>query len=200
MKFNTLVFSRICGLAAPFVALTFTRIAYQKSPWFQWTKENLSLLGLEGPGKIFFNGGLVLTAILTMIFIIGLGKSLPLWQTLERLGILTLSLGSVALAIIGLVPRSHALPHNIASGAFFILMPLGVFTLGLSLAKYGKLTLAIFSLATAILIIGLQLAPWPWQGGAIPQLLSMLPWSVWMISVAIILLLKPNLLSEQLRP
>jgi hypothetical membrane protein len=196
MNFNVVTISRICGVISPLTGLIFIWIAVHNSPWFRWTEEDLSVLGVNGSAAAFFNCGLVLTGLLSLAFVIGPGRSLLLRQPLEYAAILSLVFGSIALAIIGLVPRTNAIPHNIASGAFFILIPLGMFVIGLSLIKSTQLPLGIFSMVTAILMVGLQLAPWPWQGGAIPQLLSSLPWSLWMVTMGIRLLLGSNLVPE----
>jgi hypothetical protein len=50
----------------------------------------------------------------------------------------------------------------------------------------------VLSLAAVVLIAAFQLVPWPWDGGAISQLLSVLPWSLWIIAFSIRLLITPK--------
>jgi len=119
-----------------------------------------------------------------------LGEYLPLHPTLKYLGVSVLVLGSVALAVIGLIPRINTTPHNIASIAFFTLIPSGIFIIGLSLIKTHLRYWGTFSLTIAISMTLMQVAPWPWAGDAIPQILSSLLWSFWTAAIAIRLLLK----------
>lgn len=186
--------SRICGIFAPLSGLVFVWIAVYNSPWFRWTEEDLSVLGVNGSATAFFNWGMVLAGVFSLVFAIGLGNGLFLRnRLLGHIGILLLILGSVALALVGLIPRTNVIPHDIASVAFFTAIPLGIFVIGISLIKSAQLSWGIFSFAAAILMVGLHLAPWAWQEGAIPQLLSSASWSIWMVTMAIRLLLLARL-------
>ena len=48
----------------------------------------------------------------------------------------------------------------------------------------------LLSLIAGSLIIALYLIPWPWNGGAIPQLLFCLPWSLWTVVFGVGLLVR----------
>ena len=65
-----------CGIASQLVALTALLVTASSSPWFSWTESHLSAFGVEGTAAKLFNYGLVLTGVLSLIFAIGLGRSL----------------------------------------------------------------------------------------------------------------------------
>ena len=120
--------SRICGIIAPLSGLLFIWIAVHNSPWFRWIEEDLSVLGEKGSATAFFSWGLALSALLSMLFVIGLSKGLfSQNQPMGYTGIILLVLGSLALAMVGLFPRTKIIPHNITSIAFFTLVPSGIF-------------------------------------------------------------------------
>lgn len=186
--------SSVCGIISPLVGIVFILIAASKSPWFHWTEEDLSVLGVNGAATSFFIWGLVLSALLNTVFVIGLVKSQFVQnRQLGRIGVISLILGSVALCLTGLIPRTIAVPHNVVSIAFFTLIPLGVFIIGISLVKSAQLLWGLFSIAIVILMVGLYLTPWPWRGGAILQLISILPWALWMVIIAAKLLMRSHL-------
>lgn len=186
--------SSICGIISPLVGIVFILIAASKSPWFHWTEEELSVLGVNGTATAFFIWGLVLSALLSTVFAIGLVKSRFVQnRQIGRIGVISLILGSIALSLTGLIPRTTAVPHNVFSVAFFTLIPLGVFIIGISLLKSAQLLWGLFSIAIAILMVGLYLYPWSWRGGAILQLISILPWALWMVIIAARLLLRSRL-------
>jgi hypothetical membrane protein len=62
------------GALAPIFALVSIGISIALSPWFSWTQNALSDLGVSKVAPIF-NSGLILTGILTSIFAIALAKA-----------------------------------------------------------------------------------------------------------------------------
>ena len=181
----------ICGIVSPFIALAVLLIAVSSSPWFSWTEYNLSILGVEDSSAGLFNAGLVLVGVLSVTFTIGLRKGL-ISSRLGELGIANLMLGSIALAATGIFPGTMDLPHDMASGAFFALVTLAFFLVGVAAMTASHTAWGLSSLTASVLIIVLRLIPWPWDGGAIPQLLYCLPWSLWTIIFGIGLLVKSS--------
>ena len=178
----------ISGLLSQVVAIGTLAVVLARSPWFRWLEQNLSVLGVEGSARVLFNVGIGVAGILGIVFAIGLGRSSVASGTVGWVGIISLALGSAALAIIGLVPRTTELPHNIATVAFFVLIALAVCLVGIQFIAGGRLVGGVLSIAAAVLIIGLQVFPWPMEGGAIPQLLSCVPWSAWTLVFSVGLL------------
>jgi hypothetical membrane protein len=178
----------ISGLLSQVVAVATLVFVLIKSPWFRWLEHNLSILGVEGSARVLFNVGIGIAGILGIVFAVGLKDSVVSGGSVGWVGIVSLALGSAALAVIGLVPRTTALPHNIATVAFFVLIALAVCLVGVQFIMGGRLVGRILSIAAAVFIIGFQVFPWPTEGGAIPQLLSCVPWSAWTLVFAVRLL------------
>jgi hypothetical membrane protein len=178
----------ISGLLSQVVAVIILVVVLVKSPWFRWLEHNLSILGVEGSARVLFNVGIGIAGILGIVFAVGLRDSVVSGGSVGWVGIVSLALGSAALAVIGLVPRTTALPHNIATVAFFVLIALAVCLVGVQFLLEGRLVGGILSIAAAVFIIGFQVIPWPTEGGAIPQLLSCVPWSVWTLVFSVRLL------------
>lgn len=177
----------LCGIASQLVVLTVLLIVVAGSPQFSWTENNISILGVEGPMMALFNWGLIITGVLSLIFAIGLGKSL-LSSRLGKWGITSLVLGLVAFSAMGIFPRTLWLPHNVTSIAFFIFIILALLLIGIAATISSHKTWGLLSLSASIITITFWLVPWPWSGGAIPQLLYCLPWSLWTITFGVALL------------
>jgi len=184
--------SGVCGIASQVTGLISLLAVLSMSPWFSWTENYLSVLGVEGSVTALFNSGLILTGLLSLIFVIGLWKNLLSGQLPGLLGMISLVLGSVAFSAMGIFPRSTGIPHNSASLAFFLCISLAIFLIGIRVTTPSEKLWGLLSLAAVVLITAFQLVPWPWDGGAMTQLFSVLPWSLWTIAFSIRLLIKPK--------
>ena len=165
----------VCGITSQLTGLATILVATSVSPWFSWTENYVSVLGVEGSATVLFNSGLILSGALSLAFAAGLWMNLPLELSSRagQAGVGCLVLGSMSLSAMGIFPRSVEYPHNIASITFLF------FIVTRSGKKWGW-----FSLGAGILILTLQPVPWPWSGGAIQQLLFCLPWSLWTIVIS----------------
>lgn len=181
----------VCGIASQLVALTALLLAISNSPRFSWTENNISVLGVEGSATMLFNWGLILTGALSLIFAIGVRKVL-IASRLGQLGMVSLVLGSIAISAIGIFPRTIDLPHDSASVAFFVFVILAFLLIGIAAVAAAQLRWGLLSLTAAFLMIAVPLVPWPWSGGAIQQLLSCLPWSLWTVVFSIRLLVRAS--------
>ncbi len=170
----------VCGITSQLVTFTALLVTISRSPWFSWTENHISVLGVEGSAATLFNWGLILTGVLSLIFAIGLWRSLLL-SRLGRLGIASLILGSIAIAGVGIFPRTIDIPHDLASVAFFIFIITALLLVGAAAIAASQIKWGLLSLMAGILILAFWLAPWSWSGGAIPQLLFCLPWSLWTV-------------------
>ena len=183
-----------CGIISQVVGFSVLLATISSSPWFSWTENYISVLGVRGSATTLFNSGLILTGVLSLIFAVGLGKSL-LSGRLGQLGMISLVLGSGAISAVGIFPRTTGLPHNCASLVFFIFVPLAIFLVGITEVTASPKIWGVLSLTAVILIAVFQLVPWRWSGGAIPQLLYCLPWSLWTIAFGVRLLMRPKVVN-----
>ncbi|MFC1940129.1 DUF998 domain-containing protein [Chloroflexota bacterium] len=180
-----------CGIASQLIAFTSLLIVVASSPWFSWTEDYVSVLGIRGSTRMLFNWGLILAGVFSLIFAIGLRKRILL-SLLGQLGAASLVLGSIAFSGIGIFPRSIDLPHDLASIAFFVFIILALLLVGVAALIASRLGWGLLSLLAGTLILVFWLVPWPWSGGAIPQLLFCLPWSLWTIVLGIGLLVRTS--------
>jgi hypothetical membrane protein len=168
------------GIITPLVGFSTILIAIRSAPWFSWTENALSDLGVSGVTAIIFNFGLMITAACFMAFSIGL-----YYHTKDSLvghaGSITLVAASLFLFGIGLFPETIKPYHFFFSVAFFIALPISLLILSSYMAISGNTKLAYSSLAMGIISILVWIPKW--DGVAIPETISALSTSL--ISVAI---------------
>ena len=166
-----------CGLTAPVIVFTLVATSILYSPWFSWTANALSDLGVHGFAAILFNLGLIIGGILTFTFAIGLRETLPR-GFLARAGVLVLMSAAAALCAIGLFPETAGEIHFYVSAAFFTLLPISLFLIGVATTGHRPVRtlglLAVLAGLTAALVWAL-----PWTSAAIPEALSSIALSVW---------------------
>ncbi|MFC2016424.1 DUF998 domain-containing protein [Chloroflexota bacterium] len=181
----------VCGITSQLVAFTALLVAISASPRFRWTENDISVLGVEGSATALFNWGLILTGLLSLIFAIGLGQGF-LSSRLGQLGMASLILGSISMSAIGIFPRTIDLPHDVASIAFFVFIIIALLLVGVAAITASQMRWGLLSLMAGVLMLAFWLVPWPWSGGAIPQLLCCLPWSLWTIVFGVGLLVRAS--------
>ena len=177
----------VCGVMSQPVGLVALLLAASRYPAFGWRGSDISVLGVEGPTAAVFNWGLIISGLLSLAFAIGLGRSTR-WRRPGRWGIASLLLGSIALSGIGIFPRTLSLPHSLVAIGFFTFVTLALLLIGIAAAVASRIKWALLSLTAAAATIAFIAVPWPWEGGAIPQLLLCIPWSLWTVVFAIELL------------
>ena len=180
----------VCGIISQLVGLTALLAAISSSPWFSWTENHISVFGVEGSAKTLFNGGLILTGIFSLIFAIGLGRCL-LSGRLGQLAMVSLILGSIAVFDMGVFPRTWDFMHGASTVAFFVGITLALLLIGMVAIAASQVTWGLLSITAAVLVAAPQLVLGPLSGGAIVQLLSYLPWSLWMMAFGIMLWVRP---------
>ena len=184
--------SGACGIISSLVGLTVILVAVSDSPWFSWTENHISVFGVEGSNTTLFNQGLTLAGLLSLVFAVGLGRSL-LPERLARLGAFSLILGSIGIAGMGIFPRSIDLPHDVSSILFFTFTVAALLLIGAAALRSSQVLVGWLSLTGGVLMAVFQLVPWPWNGGAIPQLLVGLIWGLWITAFGIKLMVRNNL-------
>ena len=180
----------VCGIISQLVGLTALLVAVSNSPWFSWTENHISVFGVEGSAKTLFNGGLILAGIFSLIFAIGLGRCL-LSGRLGQLAMVSLILGSIAVFDMGVFPRTWDFMHGASTVAFFVGITLALLFIGMVAVAASRMIWGLLSITAAVLVVAPQLVLGPLSGGAIVQLLSYLPWSLWMMAFGIMLLVSP---------
>lgn len=176
--------SGACGIASQLIGLAVILAVISYSPWFRWTEYDISVLGVEGSATTLFNWGLILIGLLSLVFAIGLWKSLVI-SRVGRFGVVSLLLGSISLSLVGVFPRTTDLPHDSASIAFFIFIALALLLVGVAAIFTSRRVFGVLSIVGGILIVVILRAPWPWSGGTIEQLFACLPWSLWTIILGV---------------
>jgi hypothetical membrane protein len=171
--------SGLCGIAAPIFGSSSIFIAIYYSPWFRWTENALSDLGVEGFSAAVFNSGLVFSGFLLLVFSMSLTHLLPS-GLLSRIGQGLFSLASVDLCLIGVFSENFGVLHFYVSVLFFTLLPLSLILMGVSLIKSPMYkTLGFIALLSSVLAIGIWLPTW--GGVAIPEFISALIGSMWCV-------------------
>lgn len=182
----------ICGIISPFLVFALVAVSIYYCPSFSWTQSYLSLLGVEGSAKAAFNAGLIMGGALDIAFAIGFSRRLRSRKLLGRVGISCLILGAFSLCAIGIFPRTTGAPHNYASVAFFVLVPLSLFIIGAAQLTSRRKASGLFTLICGALMVVLQLVPLPFGSNAISQVLPGIPWAVWLVAFGTRLLIAPE--------
>jgi hypothetical membrane protein len=167
----------LCGTITPVVVFSLIALALFCSPWFSWTENALSDLGVQGIAAILFNSGLIIGGLLTTIFAIGLREILPN-RTLGRAGTLLLILDAATLCAIGVFPETTGTLHFYVSVAFFTLLPMSLFLIGAAMIREPRVRkLGMYTVLTGV--VAAVVWALPWRGAAIPETLASLVASVW---------------------
>jgi hypothetical membrane protein len=173
----------ICGIAGPIVAFTCIFSAIFLSPWFNWTKNALSDLGVGETSATLFNLGLLTSGILILVFAVGLMEAFSK-RVLRRVGALILVLGAISLCGIGIFTEEWGDLHLYFSLAFFMLIPISSFLIGASMIRASsERMLGTFMILTGVVSIVVWV--FPWQGVAIPETISVFANSMWSITLGV---------------
>jgi hypothetical membrane protein len=169
-------FAGICGIAAPAVTLSLIFLAIALSPWFRWSANALSDLGV-GEAALVFNSGLMIGGILTAVLAAGLFASEKL--NLRRAGALLLFISAVALFGIGTFSEAAGRIHFYFSVAFFVALPISLFVLGAGAIVGKSKTFGVFTFLIGVLAA----SPWvfSWTAVAVPETISATVASVWSV-------------------
>lgn len=182
----------VCGVLTPIIVLTSILLAIYYSPWFSWTKNALSDLGVQGTAAILFNSSLVVGGILTIIFAIGL-REILLNKPLGRIGTLILILDAAVLCAIGIFPETAGDIHLYVSVAFFTLLPISLFLIGATMMQEpSERKLGLFTIIAGVAAATVWMLPW--RAAAIPEIIAVLAASVWSIVLGIRLAMPTSLL------
>jgi len=164
------------GVAAPVLGFIMIFLAIRVSPWFSWTGNALSDLGISGLGAGIFNNGLLMTGSFMMVFFLGIFE-LAEGSRLGRLGSRLFLAGAFLLCAIGFYPETAGAIHLQVSVAFFVSMPLSMFVTGAFMVRNDMRNLGVLSFVAGASAFVVWLPPW--SGVAIPEALSAVAVGVW---------------------
>ncbi len=187
---NKFKFLILCGIFSPLIAYSSIALAILNMPHFSWIRNALSDLGVWRDSANIFNYGLMISAIIQLLFIFGLG--IVYRRILIRIGLIFYAIATMFLFLIGFYPESVGRIHFYVSFLFFILTPLSLIVTSTFLIKeYREIKFGIITLLLAFS----SYIPWlfPWKamnisGIAIPELLSTIPISIWNIYNSILII------------
>lgn len=170
---DLLKFAGLCGILIPVIAITSIGLAILYAPWFSWTINCLSDLGVSGISSILFNYGLIITGVLAIIFGIFLRNILPKTK-LSLSGAIIFLLAAISLAGVGIFPETVGDIHLISSISFFVLVAIAILIVGIAIIKTSK-NLAIFMIVLAFISPCTFFIPWPGMGCAIAETIAIIP-------------------------
>lgn len=176
----------VFGLLVSMVVFSSVLIAISQSPWFNWTTNALSDLGVGGAAAIF-NSGLIAGGVLMMVFAVGL--LIAFKRAPARVGAVLLLVDAIFLSCIGVFTMAAGDVHFYVSVAFFVLFPISLWLIGAGAILAGS---KVFGIVT-ILVGLLSGIPWAfilyWSGWAIPEALSAIVAFVWVAVEGVMLCL-----------
>jgi len=174
----------VCGVIAPLVALSSIFLAIAYSPWFNWTDNALSDLGV-GTAAFLFNSGLIVGGLLGLVFSLGMVQVLRK-RVLGLAGAFMLVLAAVSLVGVGVFPETAGRIHFYVSVAFFAFGPSSLLLVGIALARESSWRkLGVFSVLTGAFAVAVWAVPYPYRGVAVPEMLASLSTSLWFIILGV---------------
>lgn len=194
----------ICGLLGPLLGFLAIAVSISLSAsWFSWWTNALSDLGhpmmiggingIDGinPVAPIFNGGLILAALVSIIFELHLLNQFRHHGNLWGIsGAILLLLSMIFLALVGVFHEGFLLPHAIAAIGFFFTLLISSFLVGIGFIRTqatrieGFLGVAMGMVIAVTLIIGFSDLG-PWTGVAIPEIIMAIAGFLWVISASI---------------
>ncbi|RLJ09554.1 MAG: hypothetical protein DRP15_03350 [Candidatus Aenigmatarchaeota archaeon] len=157
-----------CGVLGIIIGTTSVAIAIVISPWFSFTDNWLSDLGVRYPEAVFFNTGLILAGLLGSIFSLFFVKNMTGY---------ILFVSTVSLMGVGLFPETTGPLHFYSSVMFFVSSILSMLLTGIKKdyhLKYIFVALAVISIAAWLPFVDLG-------RGAIREIVSSLCFSVFVL-------------------
>jgi hypothetical membrane protein len=174
---------RLCGffgMLTPVVGFIMVFLAISQAPWFSWTLNALSDLGVDGFEAVLFNSGLPLTGAVMMMFSAGLFE-LTKGSTVGRVGSAVHLASAVLLILIGVINETIEPWHYVVSFAFFASLAVMLTIMGVYHWRTNMRRFAILAWSAAAL--GVVIWMLPWRGVALPEAISALCVSVWQVSL-----------------
>ena len=180
------------GILSPLLTFLLIFFAINSYDSFSWELNALSDLGvISGVTSYLFNFGLIIGGFLCLFFAIGLFFVFNN-KKFGRISVFFFFLSYCFLIAIGLFPENVKPIHYLVSVAFFLFLPISLILVSSSFYFDNKLSWALFS----ILIAVITAIPWIlnfstdlFKAVAIPETISGLAVSVWVIIMGLKILL-----------
>ena len=176
------------GIVAPVVGFIVIIAAILSAPWFNWWRNALSDLGETGLSALIFNNGLKITAFLMGVFALGLREI----ADDDKLGLTSFGLfllGAISLLGIGVFPITERPYHWYFSVAFFVFMPLTLFSYAVYLYRGGLQNLGKMSVGMGLVAVLIWIPRW--DGVAIPETISALAYAFWAQFLGVLMIQTP---------
>jgi len=178
MKVGVLRMAGLFGVASPLVGFAMVLLSIRASPWFSWTGNALSDLGASGFGSVLFNSGLPMAGAVTMVFSTGLFE-LTRGSLAGRLGSALHLSSALLLCGIGVFNINVRPWHYVVSVAFFVSMPLALWSLSAffyrrGMRPFSALSAAAGAFSAAVWVFG-------WSAVAIPEALAAGSMGLWQV-------------------
>jgi len=183
----------LCGIVGSVLTIAMVYAATTISPWFRWTTNALSELGV-GEVSLIFNSGVMIGGVLNFFFALGIREYLA-GGRLAKAGVALIMLGSASLALVGVFTIAYPVLHGIVALGEFVLAPIGFILIGFSAKESAvkKLSIATgIAALIAILILPVILLALPFKVGfAVPEMIEALIVTTWIIFMGTKLLRAP---------
>jgi len=165
----------------PIITLSLILLSISYSPWFNWSENALSDLGVHEAATLF-NSTLMIGGVLTLVFATGLLQTLRRTKT-GFTGALVFVVGAVSLFAIGLFPETAGRIHFYVSVSFFAFAALSMIIIGVALVRASERNVGVFSVFAGLFAAAVWILFWsiPHRGVAVPELLSVLAASAWSV-------------------
>lgn len=174
-------FSGFLGILSPLFGFSTVFNAIRVSPWFDWSRNALSDLGVSGLGALIFNSGLVITGFLLIIFSFGLLEYAN--RGMGKIGSYIFLFGSFFLLSIGVFDERFGIIHFYVSIGFFVSLIFSLLVFGFYFLSEKDIPFGIISLIVGT--IGIFVWSLQWEGVAIPETVSSLAAGIWSSSLGV---------------
>ncbi len=181
--------SGLCGIIGPTTAILMIFLAVNRAPWFSWTDNALSDLGVSEVAYLF-NSAVIFAGVLNFVFAMGVNRVFG-QDRLSKIGSLILVLGGTSLGLVGVFTEDTPVIHSLVAMGYFVLFPVALIILGYSLRnidrKYG-----VFTILSGVLAFGgiFGLMGF-YRGLAIPEIVEAVILALWTASMGYKLMTKP---------
>jgi hypothetical membrane protein len=167
------------ALALPFIFLIGLLIVVHQNPWFSFTDNALSDMGsLRNPSRWWFNGFLILYALIAMIPSIAAFKS----------GLSYLMPAAVIfLFLVGVFPEERAL-HTPSAVLFYLLSLVDIAVIGIKLWLSGVRFAYLWSVLAVATFLAVLCLTRVFRGLAIPELVGAATIMAWFVYVGLLLI------------
>jgi len=174
--------SALCGLIGPLLVVALIFYAVSLAPWFSWTENALSDLGVDEKACLPFNFALILGGFLYAVFVLGLGALLQK-KLFNKLGLSVMFLDAVVLCALGIFPENVKPWHYWASVAFFAFIPLSQLLMSIVFLNKKQKRLGLFSVLSGL--ITAMVWTYPWKAVGIPEIVAGSMLAVWVVTLSL---------------